>query len=88
MNFLFLGIFLAFFYFYEFIWIYFELKRIKKYILSRTHVAANVAQAKRGGVATWQRMNMSCGARVCVQACVHACVHVCASVIREIKCPF
>ena len=40
------------------------------------HVAADVAWTKRGGIAMWQHMDMSCGACVCVCACV--CARVCA----------
>ena len=71
--------------FYEFIWIYFEFKRIRNQIISRADMENDVA-----------RVNMASprGAHVCVHTCVHTCVrmcvcvHVCASIIREIKLPF
>ena len=85
MNFLeFLGIFLEFSYFYEFIWIYFELKIIQKIIfLLHANLAADVSWAKRHChmVAYKHLMRSRMWLRICARvcACVSTCVHVCVS---------
>ena len=79
MNFLiFRDFFQIFLIFYEFIWIYIELKRMKNmiYIASKR---GSWRGTGKNGIVTWQSMNMPRGARVCVRACVYApmCAHEC-----------
>ena len=79
MNFLiFRDFFRIFLIFDEFIWIYFEFKRIKKTNLSFTDVAAHVAWAKmvspRGGGRTCHVPH----AFVCTRVCACVCMCVCA----------
>ena len=63
--------------FYEFIWIYFELKRIKNIFLSHDDETADVAQAK-----------MCRHVAAYVHAMWRTRMHVHAHVISEIKHPF
>ena len=68
--------------FYKFIWIYFELKRIKKIKFYRM-LTWHERKGRRHVVAyectTWRK-------RMCARVCAHACART--SVIREIKHPF
>ena len=69
-------------FFYKFIWIYFELKRIKNIFLSRLYVVVDVSQAKmRRHIAVYEHATWHThmwGAHV--RADVYKCVHVCACV--------
>ena len=62
-------------FFYEFIWICFELKRIKKSNFYRV-LSWQLTYRRQIDVATWQHTNTPCGARICI--CALVCVQVCA----------
>ena len=76
--------------FYEFISIYFELKRIKNIFLLCVDVEADVAWEKMHRHmaayvhATWRtHMHLRACVPVCVSACVRVCAHVCVYVCAD-----